>query len=157
MDARPDIINSPVISSEWDIFWEEVPELTKGMESRETLVFTLPVAAGSADFQQLQKIFQACELKEGDYNLIELTTENGVSWLHLREVLRPRYVILFGIEPIQLGISAIFMPHQVNRFQDICWIPTLSVSKLSEYPDIKKHLWNYGLKPVFVEKAFANI
>jgi len=155
MDPQPDIISSAVISGEWDIFWEDIAPLVEGMPPKDTLVITTPVTPQSADFTQLQKMLQACTLAADDYNLLQLPPDKAAAWYRLRDRLQPRQVILLGIEPAQLGIAAMFMPHQVNRFQDVSWIPTLSISGLGADPDVKKHLWNYGLKPVFVEKAFA--
>ena len=118
-------------------------------------MLSLPLEPGSAAEMQLVKMLQACQLAPGFYNLLQLKPEEKVAWHQLRDTLKPRNVILLGITAEQLGVGIYFMPHQVNRFNDCSWIPTLSVPELEQQPDIKKHLWNYGLKPVFVEKVYG--
>jgi len=58
-------------------------------------------------------------------------------------------VILAGILPIQLGISAMFRLNEPNKYGDCIWIPTLALTELDKLPEMKKQLWNMGLKPVF--------
>ncbi|XZF14699.1 hypothetical protein ACTHGU_01035 [Chitinophagaceae bacterium MMS25-I14] len=149
------IINTPIISSDLDAFWSDFPAKSEWKVPCGNLVLTHPFAQGSVSDVQLQKILKACTLSEDQYNVIQLPADQKIAWHKLRDLLKPRNVILFGIEPAQLGVSVHFMPHQVNRFNDCSWIPTLDIEQLEQYPDIKKHLWNYGLKPVFVDRVYG--
>jgi len=155
MDFPPDIISSPVVNEEWNAFWEDISPLIKDMPVRDTLVISLPLEASDPGMPQLRKMLQACNLAENDYNLLQVTEDQKIAWYQLREQLRPRQVITLGIGPQQLGLSVFFMPHQVNRFNDVSWLPTLDIPRLEQNPDIKKHYWSYGLKPVFIEKAYS--
>ncbi len=152
MTSDTSIINTDIISDKYNVFWEDISNFISGMNPLDTLVISLPIA-GDAEKQQLQKMLQACGLSPTDYNLVELAADQNIAWHQLRDGLKCKNVVLLGVEPAQLGVSVYFMPHQVNRFNDCCWIPTLSIPQLEQNTDVKKHLWNYGLKPVFVEKA----
>jgi hypothetical protein len=125
------------------------------MAPLDTLVISLPLETGGAAEMQLVKMLQACQLSPDAYNLLQLEPEKKIAWHQLRDALKPKNIILLGITAEQLGIGIYFMPHQVNRFNERSWVPTLSVPELEQQPDIKKHLWNYGLKPVFVEKIYG--
>lgn len=155
MDNAPDIIKTQIIPDTYNQFWSDVSPRIKGMDPLDNLVVSLPLEAGSATETQLLKMLQACALTPGTYNLLQLPAEDKIAWHQLRDALKPKNIILLGVTAEQLGIAIHFMPHQVNRFNDCSFIPTLSVPELEQQPDIKKHLWNYGLKPVFVEKIYG--
>ncbi len=155
MNSTPDIINTQVISDAYNQFWEDISPRIKGMDPLPDMVLSLPFETSSPAEMQLQKMLQACALAPGQYNLLQIGAQERIAWHQLRDALQPKNIILLGITTEQLGISIHFMPHQVNRFNDCSWIPTLSVPELEQQPDIKKHLWNYGLKPVFVEKIYG--
>lgn len=154
MQEFPDIIDTEIITARWDEFWKNIPGIDE-LAPKDVLVLSGTFEPGSAEETQLSKILAACNLTVGDYNLIPVPDGDLMAWYRLREQLKPKHVILFGVSPEQLGVSVYFMPHQVNRFNDASWIPTLSLQELEQNPDVKKHLWNYGLKPVFVEKAYG--
>lgn len=147
------LLNTDIIKNSNDVFWNDIAGITNGMECLPVLVISKPLI-DEAQQLQLQKMMQACKLSDKDYNLLTLTENQNIAWHKLRDKLSPQYIILLGITPEQLGISIFFMPHQVNRFDDRSWLPTLSIPELELQPDVKKHLWNYGLKPVFIEKAY---
>lgn len=155
MDSTPHIINTQVIPDTFNDFWENIATRIAGMSPQATLVITLPLENGSAAEMQLQKMMQACQLAPGTYNVLQLAAGENIAWHQLRDALQPKQVVLLGITAAQLGISIYFMPHQVNRFNDCSWVPSLSLPELEQQPDIKKHLWNYGLKPVFVDKIYG--
>jgi hypothetical protein len=155
MNEFPDIINSQIISSKWDIFWTMGDENINSLSPRPVLVVTAPFTTGSAEETQLKKMLQACELQEDDYHIIQAQPGTGLAWHWLRDHLQIKSLILLGIEPQQLGVSAQLMPHQLSRFNDTNWIVTGSLEQLIQYPDIKGHLWKYGLKPAFVDKVYG--
>ncbi len=154
MDSLPDIFNTPVVSDQINDFWEEPDVFTGEMASRDTLVISCPLGNDGRDKAQLLKMLQACKLEERHYNFLELPSDKFIAWHRLKDRLQPRNIILVGVEPQQLGMSVVFMPHQVSRFDNAIWIYTWSVPQLEQYPDAKKHLWQYGLKPVFVDRSF---
>lgn len=155
MDNLPDIFNTPLVPEAINEFWEDAGAVTENMAPKDILVITVPLGNEGRDQAQLLKMLQACKLEEHQYNLIELPADKSVAWHRLKDKLQPHYILLVGTEPQQLGMSVVFMPHQVSRFDAAVWIYTWSVPQLEQYPEAKKHLWGYGLKPVFVDKSFG--
>lgn len=153
MENFPDIINTPVIFSRWDAFWQSPEHHT--LEQKQVLVITTPFDEKSEVGNQLQKILAACKLSEEQIQLLVLKDEEEIAWHQLRDIVAPKQVILFGVEPSRLGISAYFMPHQVSRFNGASWMQTLSLEELMKRTEIKTHLWNYGMKPVFIDKVYG--
>ena len=155
MNHISDIINSQIVSSQWDIFWSDAQSTLKDLQPRPVLVATAPFTHGSAEETQLKKMLQACQLQEEDYNIIQFGGDIKLAWHLLRDTLTVKTILLLGVSPEQLGVSAQFMPHQVSRFNGCIWIVTGSLEQLMQQQDIKGHVWNYGLKPVFIDKVFG--
>lgn len=148
-----DIINAEIISSDYDIFWT-LPEEVTTLEPRPVLIASQSFDCGSAEETQLKKMLQACQLGDKDYHVIQFGEGQKVAWHLLRDQLQVKSIIILGINPEQLGVSALFMPHQLSRFNQCNWILTESLQVLMTRPEIKNHLWQYGLKPAFVEKVY---
>lgn len=151
MSDFPNIIGSKIISSEYDAFWSEFKLPADLNEQAPTLVLCTWHAAGSAEDVQLRKMMQACKLAETDYNIVQTEEGKAIAWHQLRDRLKPKYVILLGISPHQLGISATFHLYTPNRFNDCTWIAGPSLAELEQQPEAKKQLWLHGLKPAFVD------
>lgn len=154
MHDFPDIINSQIVSSEYDIFWSKADALSE-LSPRPVLVATSPFTPGSAEEEQLKKMLAACQLKESDYHLVPFDETTQIAWHWLRDEWHLKAVLLLGVGPTQLGVSAQLMPHQLSRFGNCTWIVTDSLTRLIQRPEIKTHLWNYGLKPAFVDKVYG--
>lgn len=154
MHDFPDIINSQIVSSEYDIFWTKADVLSE-LSPRPVLVATLPFTPGSAEEEQLKKMLVACQLKETDYHLVHVAESFQIAWHRLRDEWQLKAVLLLGVSPTQLGVSAQLMPHQLSRFGNCTWIVTDNLTTLMQRPEIKAHLWNYGLKPAFVDKVYG--
>jgi hypothetical protein len=150
-----DLINSQIISDKWDAYWSDASGNLNDLTPRSVLVATTPFASGSPEEAQLRKMMQACQLQEEDYNIIQFNNDTKLAWHFLRDLLEVRTIILLGVTPEQLGVSAQLMPHQVSRFNDCVWIVTGPLDLLMTNHDIKGHVWNYGLKPVFVDKVYG--
>jgi hypothetical protein len=149
------IINTPVISVSNDAYWEADEGLLKDLLPKNVLIITTPVNADSAEENLLHKIIEGCKLQEESYNLIQLGKDQKIAWHLLRDKLQIKSLVLFGIETEQLGVNVQLMPHQTNRFNNCNWIPTASLDFIIQYPEIKNHLWVYGLKPVFIDKIYS--
>lgn len=154
MTDNLNIIKSKIVSSDWDVFWNE-NALTDEL-NRSTLIVTAPYMSGSAEDIQLQKILQACNVIPESYYIIQIEPTEQVPWHQLRDKINPQFVLLFGVMPQQLGIAAMFRLNEPNRFNDRIFVPTLSVQDLEKQPEAKKQLWLNGLKPVFTDKVFEN-
>ena len=151
----PDIITTPIIPITNDIFWEDTKLKIKNLEKKSVLVCTTPFTAGSEEESLLLKILEACKLSKNDYNILQLEHNEKIAWHLLRDELGVKHLVLFGIEVEQLGVTVQLMQHQTNRFNNCNWIPTATLSAIIKQPEIKAHLWNYGLKPVFIEKIYG--
>src|SRR5262249_54046362 len=154
MSDVPDILNTPVLPAGYDAFWKDEQGILDGLTPKDTLFITPPIAAGSLADTKLQAIIKACGLSEGEYHIIQLHPEAKIAWHLIRDTLKPKYIVMLGIELSQLALSVQFMPHQVSRFDDRAFIPTFTIEQVEEYPDIKRHFWLYGLKPVFIDKVY---
>lgn len=153
MSDFPDIINTAIIDSSEDQLWADISAKVSGMQALDILVVSQPFAQGSPEEVQLQKMMQACKLEAAAYNTIHIATEERLSWARLRDRLEPKYILLLGVLPQQLGIAALFHMFAPNRFNDRVWIAAPSLAALEQQPEAKKQLWLSGLKPVFVDKA----
>lgn len=145
------LFHTPLVESHWDVFWEDCPATVKTLEQKDTLVISLPFAAGGPEEQQLHKMLAACKLAHTDYNVIQLEASSSVAWHKLREQCGATKVLLLGILPAQLGVSALFIPHAVNHFDEALWIPTISLTQLMDNAALKQQLWVNVFQPVYLE------
>ncbi|HRO41498.1 MAG TPA: hypothetical protein PL009_01595 [Flavipsychrobacter sp.] len=150
----PDVLKSDLITNDVDIFWT-LPQDISNLKPRAVFVASASFAKGSAEETQLIKMLHACQLTEEDYNIIQFQNDTQLAWHLLRDQLQVKSVILLGVNPQQLGVSAHFMPHQLSRFNNCNWILTETLETLLSRTEIKGHLWNYGLKPAFVDKVYG--
>lgn len=155
MSDFPDIISQQIISSNYDILWSTPAALT-ALAPRNVLVISTGFAPNSEEEEMLKKMLLACLLSDDDYHIVQMQPDEMLSWHALRDQLKVHTVLLLGIMPAQLGVSALLMPHQISRFNGCTWIVTDSLQTLIQRPEIKAHLWNYGLKPAFVEKVYGS-
>jgi hypothetical protein len=153
MTDFPNIIESKIISREFDALWEELQLPGVINEQAKTLVICTVYAAGGPEEAQLRKMMQACKLAETDYIVVQPEEGKPVAWHQLRDRLQPKYVLLLGVHPLQLGISALFHLYAPTRFNDTVWICGPSLQDMESQPDAKKQLWLNGLKPVFVDNV----
>jgi hypothetical protein len=156
MISNPDIIKTKIVGSEWDVYWEELSADIAGGKA-DTLVLSQPFEQSGSEEVQLGKILQACKLAAEQYQVIKIESTQQIPWHKLREAVQPKVVILFGIMPNQLGISATFQLYQPNRFNDCIWVASPSLTELETNGEAKKQLWQLGLKPVFEDKTIGNI
>lgn len=147
----PDILNTPLVPLKWDELWDIPDPLQSDVNPTDVLVLSLPYRIGSGDESQLTKMLGACNLTPAQYRVLFIERYAMASWHRIREKLQPKYVLLLGVTPEQLGISALFRPFVSNSFNDCTWIPSVSLEELEQQPEAKKQLWVNGLKPVFVD------
>lgn len=152
MSQIPDIIQSDIVTQQWDAFWNPLPDsLNIGSEQTNTLVLTLPYTQGSAEETALLKMMQACKFGAEGYKIVQMQPEMLVAWHKIKEVANPKNVILLGVLPQQLGITVLLRLFNPNRFDGCIWIPGLSLTDMEKQPEAKKELWLNGLKPTFVD------
>lgn len=151
------IINSDILTTQYDVFWQDAHTFTATLHPAPVLVVTAPLQSGSAEQVQLQKMIDACKLSYSQYNIVSIPAGTQVAWHKLRAALQPNVVLLLGIVPATLGISALMKYCEPNRFDDVIWLPAPSVENLANQPEVKKQLWNQAMKPVFIDMAYGDI
>ncbi len=152
-----DIINTDIILSAHDVFWETAQQ-AENLSRKPVLIISTPFMPGDAESAQLDGILKAgCQLNESQYNIIYLKDSEQVAWHKLRDALQPKVVLLFNVMPSQLGIAALFRLSEINRFDDGYWVPTLSLAQVIEDKALKGNLWNNALKRLFVEKLHGDL
>lgn len=144
------LISSSIIPASVDDFWKQPEQLGSDLLPRAVLVLSQPFQAGSAEEETLLKMLGACKLAPDGYHILQLEPGSRIGWPQLREQLQPRYVLLLGINPAQLGLSVLFRFNETNSFNGCLWIPTASVSDLNSNATLKAQFWNQALKPTFV-------
>jgi len=149
------ILKSDIISSQNDEYWADISPLIGKALPRPVLALTIDSGKNPQEESQLQKMLEACKLSPEQYNIVKLPAGRKVAWHQLRDRLDPKIVFLIGVLPVQLGVSASLRFNLPNRFNDCIWLPTLSVTELDKFQDVKKQLWLEGMKPVFVDKRFG--
>jgi len=145
------LYNVDIVKNEWDSFWNDAIDVEKINNEARVLIISTTFDTGSAEAAQLEKMMSACKLDNTAYNIIRIPGTEKMAWHKLKSIFAPQYVILLGIMPAQLGISASFRLFGPNRFDDAIFIPSLSLTEMEQKPDAKKQLWAEGLKPMFVD------
>lgn len=157
MKDIPIIIETDILSDEWNTFWDKLPETKGPLEPKKVLILSAPFGANTSEATQLQKMMQACNIREDQYNVLQLNEGEDIAWHQLQFHLKPGVILLLGIQPSRLGVSALFRINEPNRYNECIWIPSLSLSELELNPEVKKQLWLQALKPVFVDKSYGEI
>jgi hypothetical protein len=157
MNEFPNIIATDIINSASDVFWKNDITTPDNDAQKPVLILSNAYPAGGAEEVQLQKMLQACTLTVGDYHVVQLNENQRLSWHFFKEKFNPKFILLIGLQPAQLGIHSLFNINIPNHFGDAVWIPSLSISDLEKQPEMKKQLWLNALKPAFVDKSFGNI
>ncbi|MBS1780147.1 MAG: hypothetical protein JST70_12520 [Bacteroidetes bacterium] len=145
------LYNVDIVKNEWDSFWNDAIDMKKINNEARVLIISATFDTGSAEAAQLEKMMSACKLDNTGYNIIQVPGTEKMAWHKLKSIFAPQYVILLGIMPAQLGISASFRLFGPNRFDDAIFIPSLSLTEMEQKPEAKKQLWAEGLKPMFVD------
>lgn len=144
------LIRSKIIPATQNAFWQALPEAWQSLNTRPCLVLSTPYSAGSAEEQTLLKMLAACKLDPGAYHILQVQPEQCIAWHQIKDQAKPQYVLLLGINPQQLGISALFRINDANVFDGCTFIPSLPLSQLIQMQDMRTALWVQGLKPLFI-------
>lgn len=145
------IFKTKLVNKGSDVFWSENQDFGE-VQPKATLIITTPLTESSNESIQLGKILSACTLDSNSYNHLQLTENEQIAWHKIKQAYQPKTIILFGIHPNELGVLALFRLNDINNFDNVKWIPTLSLEKLEQTPEAKKLLWQDALKPLFADK-----
>lgn len=144
-----DLFNTPVVPASSDVFLEDAMLAGPGLS--DTLVISRPYPSPGSEETQLLRLLGACKLAESDYRIVTLGEDQKVAWHRLREQTQASKILLLGVPPLQLGINALMVPHEINHFNGGIWIPTVSLQELSNSPQLKQHLWQQVLQPLYIK------
>src|SRR5690606_39666743 len=99
MTDFPQILNTEIIDTETDIFWENNVELTKYTPQRQVLIISVYYTENSTEHTQLTKILDACQLGAEAYNIVQLPGNEKMAWHHLKNTLRRQTLSRLGLIP----------------------------------------------------------
>lgn len=143
----PDIFTTPVVNAATDYLWDDTAIAL--LPPKETLVVSINFLPNSQEETLLLKMLGACNLQPEHYNLLLVNAGQYCSWQLLRNFTKPKNVLLFGIAPLQMGVSALMIPHQLNNFNGSVWMPTFALEQINTNEALKKHLWLNALKKLY--------
>lgn len=147
----PNLINSEIVPQKYDEFWGESScEITN--PEAEVLVLARPYNQGSSQEEQLTKLLNACNLTKKQQT-VQIPENQNIAYNNLKQKFNLKSILLIGVHPKQLGISALFRLNEINRFDNLNYIPTQSLEELESNPELKKALWVNALKPLFANGA----
>jgi len=145
------IIKSGIVDAAYNDFWGDINDIGQLPSPKAILVLSLEYASGSEEEIVLKKILGACKLQESDYDIIQLSETGKLLWSKIQALSQATTVLLIGVHPQQLGISALFGLHSLNHYSNCTFIPILWLPLLEQQQELKKQLWQNTLKPYFVE------
>ena len=143
------IINTEIVNSESDVFWNELPARLAPMKPAKVLV----IGTTEDPEARVQRMLDACKLTTEEYNLLFLAPGENVAWHKLTAFFQPSVVFLIGVMPAQLGVFSLFRLHEINRYCETVLLPTLSVAYLDQHESEKKHLWANSMKPLLLDRT----
>lgn len=143
------IINTEIVNSESDAFWNELPARLAPVKPAKVLV----IGTTEDPEARVQRMLDACRLAPEEYNLVFLAPDEKVAWHRLKSFFQPSVVFLIGVLPSRLGVLSLFRLHEINRYDDVVLLPTLSVAYLDQHESEKKHLWSASMKPLLLDRT----
>ena len=93
-------------------------------------------------------ILTACKLSMADIALINISKNTSLLYKDVTEQLKAEKVILFGIDPKELGLPLQFPLYQIQNYNDQVYLSSESLNNLRTDKEEKMKLWNC-LKKVF--------
>lgn len=155
MDSFVNVLRSDLVTSGYDVYWDEDAPLLKNALPKSVLVVVADWERGETDAAQMKKMLEACQLKPEQYNVVQIKDSDKISWKQLNRSFNPTIVFLIGVMPATLGVPVLFKLNEPNNFNEKIWVPTISISELDKFAEVKKQLWLNGMKPVFIDKKYG--
>jgi hypothetical protein len=96
----------------------------------------------------LTNILSACKLSLADVAIVNLNAlpENEIE--AAIQPLEPKYILLFGLEPLSIGLPINFPQFQLQPFNKRTYLYSPALQELDRNKDLKLNLWN-SLKTMF--------
>lgn len=147
----PNIFNTPLIPTQIEEWWKDKISNTALNKHASTLLISTTISENSAEYDQIVKMMTACKLDNEQYNILQLKPEDKHSWHFIRDWYNPKYVILFGILPIQISIHTLMILNDENSFDSTLWLPTVDLKTLLTDAQTKQQIWTKVLKKWFIK------
>ena len=97
----------------------------------------------------LTSILTACKLTLNDVAILNWNHVTEKEYKTVLQQLESRFVLLFGVAPLQFGLPMDFPPFQIQPFGNHQYLYAPPLSKIQEHKGIKAELWN-ALKRLFL-------
>ncbi len=149
------LIRSAVVSSHYDVFWNDAETEEKG--ARLVVIISRSENNDPALSGMLDRMVAGFGLGEADTIKVCLEEGGSVAWYRIQMRHQPKVVLTFGIEPRSLGISALFTINEVNKFGGCIWLPCVPLAAIAADDKLKRHLWDTYMKPIFKEGRYGAI
>ena len=146
------IITTNIIPANNDATWNPLPDTISNLPPKPVLVITNDMEIGGEEYTILMKMLNGCKLLPEQFNHIQVANEDQISWPQLHYKLNPFIVLILGVLPSRLGVSALFKINEPNHYDGTIWLPTIRVSDVVREDSFKKFLWQKGMWPLLVNK-----
>jgi len=97
----------------------------------------------------LMDILSACKLSMADIALLNLARDPSVTDQFIAEKLAPLKVLLFGVDPLSIGMPLQFPHYQVQSFSNRFYLSAPPLDVLRSNKEEKLKLWT-SLKKIFL-------
>jgi DNA polymerase III psi subunit len=97
----------------------------------------------------LASILTACKLTLNDVAIVNWKDLDKKAYKPVLHQLESRFILLFGITPLQFGLPMDFPPFQVQPFDTRHYLYAPTLAKIQEHKGIKAELWQ-ALKKLFM-------
>ena len=108
---------------------------------------TLPFLSDT-ELTFLTNILSACKLSLADVSVINVYNKDEAASAAILDQLGAQSVLLFGIEPLSIGLPMNFPPFQVQSFNKRMYLQAPPFAELEKDKALKSKLWN-SLKTLF--------
>lgn len=122
---------------------EQVAEPTTKTAFLEVLVFlhhdnnSLPASQHTL----LEAILAACKLNTTQLKIVSSTEVQNSTHPVLMERHQPKKIILFGVDPVSIGLPIYFPVFQIQSYQQVQYLHAPSLSELENDKQLKLALW----------------
>jgi hypothetical protein len=119
------------------------PSFLGGNERRVTVVVNSAEVAflSPANLDFLTKMLAACALTLQDVAIVNIAVEKKFGYQHIKEVLKARNVLLFGVPTSTLKLPFAVPDYQVQSYDDCLYLTAPSLDILEDDTVQKKLLW----------------
>lgn len=96
----------------------------------------------------LTKLLSACNLSLGDVAIINFHHYDASQLNEIINFFKPKTTLLFGIDPIEIGMPMKFPEFQVQHYRDIKFVSSPSLETIEPDKSLKGNLW-IALKKIY--------